>query len=123
MDTPDRKSKPESAPRVCGEDGLRDIHSSGLAERAEQASNLLKALAHDGRLMILCYLASGEKSVTELETLLLSRQSAVSQQLARLRLEGLVKARRDGKAIYYSLNDDRAARVVGLVFDMYCKEN
>ncbi|MDW4550663.1 metalloregulator ArsR/SmtB family transcription factor [Defluviimonas sp. D31] len=99
------------------------MHSSGLAERAEQASNLLKALAHDGRLMILCYLASGEKSVTELETLLLSRQSTVSQQLARLRLEGLVKARRDGKAIYYSLNDDRAARVVGLVFDMYCNEN
>ncbi|MEZ5779569.1 MAG: metalloregulator ArsR/SmtB family transcription factor [Paracoccaceae bacterium] len=91
-----------------------------LARRADQASNLLKALAHDGRLMILCHLANGERSVTELETLLFSRQAAVSQQLARLRLEGLVKARRDGKAIYYSLNDDRAARVVELIYDMFC---
>ncbi|MCU9847936.1 metalloregulator ArsR/SmtB family transcription factor [Defluviimonas sp. WL0024] len=98
------------------------MDSAVLAERAEQASSLLKALAHDGRLMILCFLTSGEKSVTELETLLLSRQSAVSQQLARLRLEGLVKTRRDGKAIYYSLNDDRAARVVELVFEMYCND-
>ncbi|MDV3050970.1 MAG: metalloregulator ArsR/SmtB family transcription factor, partial [Planktomarina sp.] len=57
---------------------------------AERAANFLKALGHEGRLMILCHLASGEKSVTELEDLLSSRQAAVSQQLTRLRLEGLV---------------------------------
>lgn len=89
--------------------------------RAQAASAFLKALAHEGRLMILCYLSSGEKSVTELEKLLESRQAAVSQQLARLRLEGLVNSRRDGKTIYYSLSDPKAARLVGLVYDLFCK--
>jgi ArsR family transcriptional regulator len=58
--------------------------------------------------------------VTELETLLSSRQAAVSQQLARLRLEGLVSARRDGKAIFYSLQDPKVIRAVALVYDMFC---
>ncbi|MEZ5884260.1 MAG: metalloregulator ArsR/SmtB family transcription factor [Paracoccaceae bacterium] len=88
--------------------------------RAQEASNLLKALAHEGRLMIMCHLASGEKSVTELEILLESRQAAVSQQLARLRLENIVTCRREGKAIYYSLRDPKAARIVELVYDMFC---
>ena len=72
--------------------------------------------------MIMCHLSSGEKSVTELENLLESRQAAVSQQLARLRLEGLVSCRREGKAIYYSLSDERAARVVALIYEMYCSQ-
>jgi len=91
-------------------------------EKANDAANLLKALAHDGRLMILCHLASGERSVTELETFLDSRQAAVSQQLARLRLEGIVKARREGQTIYYSLNDTPAVRVIALIYDIYCGE-
>ena len=73
-----------------------------MAANAMLASNFLKAISHEGRLMILCHLASGEKSVTELEDLLSARQAAVSQQLSRLRLEGLVTPRRDGKTIYYS---------------------
>nr|WP_239017510.1 metalloregulator ArsR/SmtB family transcription factor [Sinirhodobacter huangdaonensis] len=89
--------------------------------RAQEASNLLKALAHEGRLMIMCHLSSGEKTVTELENLLESRQAAVSQQLARLRLEGLVTSRREGKAIYYSLSDPKAIRVVETVYEMFCK--
>ncbi|MCB2116109.1 MAG: winged helix-turn-helix transcriptional regulator [Rhodobacteraceae bacterium] len=93
-----------------------------MLERADDAAAFLKALAHEGRLMILCHLSTGEKSVTELEILLASRQAAVSQQLARLRLEGLVNARRDGKAIYYSLADGRAARVVGVLYDIFCKD-
>jgi DNA-binding transcriptional ArsR family regulator len=92
-----------------------------MMTEAQAASNFLKALAHEGRLMILCYLSSGEKSVTELEQLLSSRQAAVSQQLARLRLEGIVSCRRDGKTIYYSLLDPKAARMIGLVYDMFCK--
>ena len=96
------------------------IDADELTSRAQDASNFLKALAHEGRLMILCHLSAGEKSVTELETLLTSRQAAVSQQLARLRLEGLVSARRDGKAIYYSLADPRVERVVGLVYELFC---
>jgi ArsR family transcriptional regulator len=98
------------------------IDAEELLGRAREASNLLKALAHEGRLMIMCHLTSGEKSVTELENLLESRQAAVSQQLARLRLEGLVNCRRDGKAIFYSLSDPRARRVVELVYDMYCTQ-
>ena len=95
-------------------------HSVEMAARAQEASAFLKALAHEGRLMILCHLASGEKSVTELETLLASRQAAVSQQLARLRQDGLVTARREGKAIYYALHDPRAARLIGLMYEMFC---
>jgi len=60
-----------------------------MMDNAQRASNFLKAISHEGRLMILCHLASGEKSVTELEELLSARQAAVSQQLSRLRLEGL----------------------------------
>jgi ArsR family transcriptional regulator len=73
--------------------------------------------------MILCHLATGEKSVTELEELLSARQAAVSQQLGRLRLEGLVTPRREGKAIYYSLSDDRSRRVLGLVYELFCKKD
>ncbi len=71
--------------------------------------------------MILCHLSSGEKSVTELEQLLSSRQAAVSQQLARLRLEGMVSCRRDGKAIYYALADTKVQRAIELVYDMFCR--
>lgn len=91
-----------------------------MMDNAQRASNFLKAISHEGRLMILCHLASGEKSVTELEHLLGSRQAAVSQQLARLRLEGLVTCRREGKAIYYALGDQRASRTIGLMYDMFC---
>ena len=91
-----------------------------MVQQATAAAAFLKALAHEGRLLILCYLSSGEKSVTELEQLLGSRQAAVSQQLARLRLEGLVSCRRDGKTIYYTLGDPRAARTIGLMYDMFC---
>ena len=93
----------------------------GMLENAITASNFLKAISHEGRLMILCHLASGEKSVTDLERLLSSRQAAVSQQLARLRLEGLVEARREGKIIYYALADKRATRILDVVYDIFCK--
>jgi len=94
-----------------------------MLENAALATNFLKAIGHEGRLMILCHLASGEKSVAELEELLSARQAAVSQQLGRLRLEGLVKPRRDGKAIYYSLTDDRCKRIISVVYDLFCKSN
>ena len=71
-------------------DGLSDAEMDDMLENARNATTFLKALAHEGRLMILCHLVSGEKSVTELEELLSARQAAVSQQLSRLRLEGLV---------------------------------
>jgi ArsR family transcriptional regulator len=86
-----------------------------MVSLAEPAAGLLKALSHEGRLMILCHLAGGEKSVTDLEELLGQRQAAVSQQLARLRLEGLVSTRRNGKAIYYSIQDRRVLEVLLLL--------
>ncbi len=92
-----------------------------MIENALPAADFLKALAHEGRLLILFHLASGEKSVTDLEELLHYRQAAVSQQLARLRLEGLVRYRRQGKAIYYSLNDDRSRKALELVYDLFCR--
>lgn len=93
-----------------------------MVEQAQAAAAFLKALAHEGRLMILCYLSTGEKSVTELEHLLQTRQAAVSQQLARLRLEGIVSCRRDGKTIYYALHDPKAAQLIGVVYDMFCAQ-
>ena len=92
-----------------------------IAKSAAEAAAFLKAIAHDGRLMILCNLASGEKSVTELEELLSTRQASVSQQLARLRLEGLVEPRRDGKTIYYSLADDRPKQLMEVLYELFCK--
>jgi DNA-binding transcriptional ArsR family regulator len=91
-----------------------------LRDNAQTASDFLKAISHEGRLMILCALANGEKSVTEIETMLSSRQAAVSQQLSRLRLEGLVTARREGKQIYYSLTDNRARMIIERVYELFC---
>ncbi len=91
-----------------------------MVQNATLASNFLKAISHEGRLMILCHLVSGEKSVTELEDLLSARQAAVSQQLSRLRLEGLVVPRRAGKAIYYRLADDRPRRMLEVIYDLFC---
>lgn len=91
-----------------------------MADNAKSAASYLKTLAHEGRLMILCHLGSGEKSVGELEDLLGIRQAAVSQMLARLREEGLVETRRDGKVIYYSLSNDDTTRVIGLLYEMFC---
>ncbi|MDQ2091423.1 ArsR/SmtB family transcription factor [Marimonas arenosa] len=90
---------------------------------ATTASNFLKTVSHEGRLMILCHLVTGEKSVTELEELLAARQAAVSQQLSRLRLEGLVVPRRDGKAIYYRLADNRPRRILELVYELFCADD
>ncbi len=93
-----------------------------LMRNAQRASRFLKAISHEGRLLILCHLASGEKSVTELEELLAAKQAAVSQQLSRLRLEGLVTPRREGKVIYYSLTDDRPRQVIEVLYELFCQE-
>lgn len=117
QDSPaDRASPlPVFDPNMCAEDMDR------MMNNAQVAANFLKAISHEGRMMILCHLATGEKSVTELEDLLSTRQAAVSQQLSRLRLEGLVKPRRDGKAIYYSLTDDRPRQIMEVVYDLFCR--
>ncbi|WP_298678251.1 helix-turn-helix transcriptional regulator [uncultured Lentibacter sp.] len=104
-------------------DDLSDAELDKFMDNATKASNFLKTVSHEGRLMILCHLVTGEKSVTELESLLSARQAAVSQQLSRLRLEGLVVPRREGKAIFYRLADNRPKRVLELVYELFCDDD
>jgi DNA-binding transcriptional ArsR family regulator len=101
---------------------MPSVELDRVMENACDASNFLKAISHEGRLMILCHLSTGEKTVTELEELLSARQAAVSQQLSRLRFEGLVAPRREGKTIYYSLTDRRAVKILEVVYDLFCKD-
>ena len=94
--------------------------AADMAANAKMAAAFLKTMAHEGRLMLLCHLGEHERSVRELEGLMGLRQAAVSQMLARLREEGLVATRREGKAIYYRLADDNTRRMIGLLHDMFC---
>lgn len=102
---------------------ISDDEFGEMLANAQNAANFLKALSHEGRLLMLCYLVGGERSVGELEELMAWRQAAVSQQLARLRLEGLVDFRREGKTIYYRLADERVKRTLELVYDMFCRKD
>lgn len=92
-----------------------------LAKSSQQASQFLKALANDNRLMLLCVLSEGEYSVTELEEVLGIRQPTLSQQLARLRADNIVVTRRDGKSIYYSLASEVARDVMEVIYRHFCK--
>ena len=91
-----------------------------LMESAATASDFLKALANENRLLLLCLLADGEKSVSELESTLGLRQPTVSQQLGRLRADDLVSYRREGKTIYYSLASEEVRQVIGLLYQLFC---
>jgi DNA-binding transcriptional ArsR family regulator len=87
---------------------------------AADAAGLMKALGNESRLMILCLLAEGERSVSELNSIVPLSQSALSQQLARLRQQGLVNTRRESQTIFYSLSEGPADRVINLLHDIYC---
>ena len=91
-----------------------------LLAQARKATELLKALSHESRLLILCLLSEGEKSVSELEAIMAIPQAAVSQQLARLRSDNLVNARRDGRQIYYSIASVEAAALIATLYELYC---
>lgn len=92
-----------------------------LAESSREASRFLKVFANENRLMILCILSEGEYSVTELEQLLAIRQPTLSQQLSRLREDKLVRTRRDGKSIYYSLNSNQVREVMDVIYRHFCR--
>ena len=92
-----------------------------MAKNARAASHFLKALSNHNRLLLLCLLGEGEKTVTELEAALGLRQPAISQQLARLRAEGLIAGRRDGKSIHYRLASEEARRVMLLLYELFCR--
>ncbi|MBC2859528.1 metalloregulator ArsR/SmtB family transcription factor [Stappia sp. 28M-7] len=106
--------------------GIKDLECSDdldrIVDRAKTASDFLKAIAHESRLLILCILAEGEKSVTELEALLSLRQPTVSQQLARLRMDKLVTTRREGKTVYYRLANDDARQIIEAVYTVFCRD-
>ncbi len=91
-----------------------------MTKYAGRASEFLKALSHEVRLLILCLLCEGERSVTEIEELLSLRQSSVSQHLARLRRDGLVQTKRNGKAIHYSLANSAVRPMIGTLHDVFC---
>jgi len=98
-----------------------NLDIDALIASAQQASGFLKALAHEARLLILCLLIDQEKSVTEIEEVLSLRQPAISQQLARLRADGLVETRRDGKNVFYSLARPEVREVIRVLHGAFCQ--
>ena len=91
-----------------------------LEQTAETVSDLMKLLANPSRLMILCQLVEAERSVGELCARVGMKAPAMSQQLAILRREGAVAARRDGQTIYYSLGDPRLVSLMGFLHETFC---
>ncbi len=91
-----------------------------MRELAQEASNVLKQLANEQRLMVLCHLAEGEKTVTELQSLVGMEQSSLSQHLAKLRNEGIIQARRDSQSKFYSISDENALKIIELLHSIYC---
>ena len=96
------------------------IDARRMAAAAQKASELMKTLGHKDRLMVLCHLSSGEKSVGELARLLEIPQSPLSQHLARMRKENLVSTRRDAQTIYYSIASREAEAFVTTMHELYC---
>lgn len=98
------------------------VNPLDLAPKAAEAESFLKALANRHRLMVLCELHKGELSVTKLQEAIGLSQSSLSQHLARLREDKLVKTRRASQTIYYSLADGNVSRVIGLLYEMFCAQ-
>lgn len=93
-----------------------------LEANAARACNLLKAMANPTRLMVLCQIAEGEKSVGELELVIGLSQSGLSQHLAVLRNKHLVTTRRDAQTIYYSLSSPEAGAVMATLYEVFCRQ-
>ena len=92
-----------------------------MQQNASDAVSLLKGLANESRLMIMCVLSEGEVSVGELNKRIKLSQSALSQHLAVLRDQGLVQTRRESQTIYYRLEDTAAMNIIELLHEVYCK--
>lgn len=94
---------------------------SELRRRSEDVAALLKQLSHPQRLLILCSMAEGEKSVGEIEQACGASQSAVSQFLKGMRLEGLIESRREGKQVYYRIVDKRGLELIKSLYKIFCR--
>ena len=103
-------------------EAVADMNLGELEARALRAASLLKAMANPVRLLVLCQLAEGEKSVGELEGVVEVSQSALSQHLALLRQRKLVKSRRAGQAIFYSLDGAEAPALLAALYQVYCSQ-
>ena len=97
-----------------------DIELKQMTESAARASALMKTLGHKDRLMILCHLADGEKSVGQIADLLEIPQSPLSQHLSRMRNEELVDTRREAQTIYYSLKSGEASSIIEVLYKLFC---
>ena len=97
-----------------------DINLDQMAQSATRASALMTTLGHKDRLMILCHLAGGEKSVGQIAELLEIPQSPLSQHLSRMRKEDLVDTRREAQTIFYSLKSGEASRIVEVLYELFC---
>ena len=106
-------------PRLKKDASAEEI--AALHEQARKASELMKALSHETRLMILCLLTEQEMSVSEIEQIVGLPQATVSQQLARLRLDRLVATRREGRLIYYRIADRQVGTIVESLYELFCK--
>ena len=95
--------------------------TADLLGNAEEAAGFLKRLAHPSRLMIVCALVDGERSVRDLEDTLGIRQPGLSQQIAELREAGFIVGRKESKSVFYRLADGRIAEFVGLMYRMFCE--
>jgi DNA-binding transcriptional ArsR family regulator len=102
--------------------GEPELDIDALIASAQEASGFLKALAHEARLLILCLLIEEEKSVTAIEEILSLRQPAISQQLARLRADGLLQTRREGKNVFYSLARPEVREIIAALHRTFCRQ-
>jgi DNA-binding transcriptional ArsR family regulator len=121
MPVTDDSDRSGEEPSTQGETLALGEAMAALLPKAAIAVELLKAISHEQRLIVLCMLVDGEKSVTELEALLGARQPALSQQLARLRADGLVATRRDGRNVFYSLAREDARAILETLYRVFCK--
>ncbi len=96
------------------------IDTDAMKQQAGRAHRLLAAMANEKRLLILCQLIEGERSVNDIAEVLDARQSTISQHLALLRKDGFVQARRDGQTQFYSLKGEDARSVIETLHALYC---
>ena len=92
-----------------------------MRRHSGEAASMMRALSHEARLRVLCELVDGEKTAGDLVARSGLSQSALSQHLAKLRAEGLVATRREAQAIFYRLDDPKAARLLGVLYEIYCR--
>ncbi|MDL2284164.1 metalloregulator ArsR/SmtB family transcription factor [Oxalobacter sp. OttesenSCG-928-P03] len=100
-----------------------DLDRELMRSKAGEAAKLVRILANEDRLLLLCQLTKGERSVSELEEQLGILQPTLSQQLGVLRTDGVVNTRRDGKRIYYSISDPNVLTVLSTLCGLYCQQS